>query len=69
MRLSKGEHRTSHYAIATGFMAMGMMLPGMASGWLQEMVGYRHFFLLVLLLGVPWLLVLPWLPRTVYAED
>lgn len=69
MRLSKGEHRTSHYAIATGFMAMGMMLPGMASGWLQEMVGYRHFFLLVLLLGAPGLLVLPWLPRSVFAED
>jgi len=69
MRLSKGEHRTSHYAIATGFMAAGMMLPGMASGWLQELVGYRHFFLLVLVLGVPGLLVLPWLPRTVYAED
>ncbi len=69
MRLSKGEHRTSHYAIATGFMAAGMMLPGMASGWLQELVGYRHFFLLVLVLGVPGLLVLPWLPRAVFAED
>lgn len=69
MRLSKGEHRTSHYAIATGFMAMGMMLPGMVSGWLQEQVGYRHFFLLVLVLGVPGLLMLPWLPRSVYAED
>jgi PAT family beta-lactamase induction signal transducer AmpG len=69
MRLSKGEHRTSHYAIATGFMAMGMMLPGMASGWLQEAVGYRHFFLLVLVLGVPGLLTLPWLPRSVFADD
>lgn len=65
MRLSKGEHRTSHYAIATGFMALGMMLPGMVSGKLQELVGYRHFFLLVLVLGVPGLLTLPWLPRSV----
>lgn len=69
MRLSKGEHRTSHYAIATGFMALGMMLPGMISGWLQELVGYRHFFLLVLVLGVPGLLTLPWLPRSVLQED
>ena len=69
MRLSKGEHRTSHYAIATGFMALGMMLPGMASGKLQQAVGYRHFFLLVLLLGVPGLLTLPWLPRAVLEED
>ena len=42
---SEGEHKTSHYAICTGFMALGMMLPGMAAGWLQEMLGYRHFFI------------------------
>jgi len=69
MRLSKGEHRTSHYAIATGFMALGMMLPGMVSGKLQQLVGYRHFFLLVLALGVPGLLTLPWLPRAVLDDD
>ncbi len=69
MRLSKGEHRTSHYAIATGFMALGMMLPGMVSGKIQEAIGYRHFFLLVLALGVPGLLTLPWLPRVVVEEE
>jgi PAT family beta-lactamase induction signal transducer AmpG len=69
MRLSKGEHRTSHYAIATGFMALGMMLPGMVSGKIQEAIGYRHFFLLVLVLGVPGLLTLPWLPRVVVEEE
>lgn len=41
---SEGEHKTSHYAICTGFMALGMMLPGMAAGWLQKTLGYRHFF-------------------------
>ena len=41
---SDGEHKTAHYAICTGFMALGMMLPGMAAGWLQETIGYRHFF-------------------------
>lgn len=41
---SEGEHKTSHYAICTGFMALGMMLPGMMAGWLQETIGYRHFF-------------------------
>jgi MFS transporter, PAT family, beta-lactamase induction signal transducer AmpG len=69
MRLSKGEHRTSHYAIATGFMALGMMLPGMVSGKIQEAIGYRHFFLLVLALGVPGLLTLPWLPRSILEDD
>ncbi len=41
---SEGEHKTSHYAICTGFMALGMMLPGMMAGWLQETIGYKHFF-------------------------
>ena len=42
---SEGKHKTAHYAICTGFMALGMMLPGMAAGWLQETIGYRHFFI------------------------
>jgi PAT family beta-lactamase induction signal transducer AmpG len=63
MRVSRGEHRTSHFAIATGLMALGMMLPGMVSGAIQEEIGYRAFFLLVLALGLPGLATLPWLPR------
>lgn len=42
---SEGEHKTAHYAICTGFMALGMMLPGMMAGWLQEAIGYSHFFI------------------------
>lgn len=42
-----GEHKTAHYAICTAFMALGMMLPGMAAGWLQELMGYSHFFIWV----------------------
>ncbi len=41
---SRGPLRTSHYAICTGIMALGMMLPGMAAGWLQEQMGYQGFF-------------------------
>lgn len=41
---SEGEHKTAHYAICTAFMALGMMVPGMAAGWLQQLVGYQHFF-------------------------
>ena len=43
--VSEGEHKTAHYAMCTGFMALGMMLPGMMAGWLQETIGYRHFFI------------------------
>ncbi|MCM1520920.1 MAG: MFS transporter [Lachnoclostridium sp.] len=41
---SRGAESTAHYSICTGFMALGMMLPGMAAGWLQETVGYTMFF-------------------------
>ncbi len=51
--ISEGEHKTAHFAIATGFMALGMMLPGMFSGWLQEIVGYKHFFVWVMLCMIP----------------
>jgi MFS transporter, PAT family, beta-lactamase induction signal transducer AmpG len=44
-----GEFKTSHYAICTAFMALGMMIPGMFAGWLQEQLGYRHFFLWVMI--------------------
>ncbi len=43
-----GERSTSVYAICTAFMALGMMLPGMFAGWLADAVGYRMFFIIVL---------------------
>lgn len=42
---SEGRHRTAHYSICTGFMALGMMLPGMAAGWIEESLGYQNFFI------------------------
>lgn len=44
-----GEHKTAHYAICTAFMALGMMLPGMSAGWLQELIGYQNFFYWVMI--------------------
>jgi PAT family beta-lactamase induction signal transducer AmpG len=49
---SDGKYKTAHYAICTGFMALGMMLPGMFAGWLQEQLGYNHFFLWVMICSV-----------------
>ena len=51
--IAEGEHKTAHYAIGTGFMALGMMLPGMPAGWLQETMGYSTFFVWVCLCTVP----------------
>ena len=55
--VADGAHKTAHYAICTGFMALGMMLPGMASGWVQEQLGYQHFFIWVCIATLPSLLV------------
>ncbi|MGA9574223.1 MAG: MFS transporter [Lysobacterales bacterium] len=51
--ISNGAHQTAHYAICTGFMALGMMLPGMFSGWLQELLGYQYFFIWVMVATLP----------------
>lgn len=58
----RGRHQTAHYAICTGFMALGMMLPGLWSGWLQETIGYRHFFMWVLLATIPGFIVTALIP-------
>jgi PAT family beta-lactamase induction signal transducer AmpG len=60
--IAQGAHKTAHYAICTGFMALGMMIPGMWSGWLQEVIGYQHFFLWVILATVPSFLVVLLIP-------
>ena len=45
---ARGKHKTAHYAICTAFMALSMMLPGLIAGWLQESIGYKNFFLVVM---------------------
>jgi PAT family beta-lactamase induction signal transducer AmpG len=60
--VARGAHSTAHFAICTGFMALGMMLPGMFSGWLQELVGYQHFFIWVVLAAIPSFAVVALIP-------
>jgi len=57
----QGENKTSHYAFATGLMALGMMVPGMLSGWIQEMLNYENFFIWVVLCTIPGFLIIPFL--------
>lgn len=49
MRFAQGPMKTSHFAICTGFMALSMLLPGLVAGYLQTMLGYVGFFILVML--------------------
>jgi PAT family beta-lactamase induction signal transducer AmpG len=55
--ISQGEYKTAHFAICTGIMALGMMLPGMISGKIQELIGYQHFFLWVMVSTIPGFIV------------
>lgn len=60
--VSEGDHKTSHFAIATGLMALGMMIPGMVSGWIQELIGYRHFFVWVCIATIPVFIITKFIP-------
>jgi PAT family beta-lactamase induction signal transducer AmpG len=51
--VADGAHKTAHYAICTGFMAMGMMVPGMYSGRVQEYLGYHNFFIYICIMTLP----------------
>ena len=56
--VAEGPHKTAHYAICTGFMALGMMLPGMGAGWIEDHVGYVKFFIWVLVCTIPSFIVI-----------
>ena len=60
--IAEGNFKTAHYAIATGFMAMGMMIPGMVSGWIQDKLGYPHFFIWVMIATLPAFYVITRIP-------
>jgi PAT family beta-lactamase induction signal transducer AmpG len=51
--VADGAYKTAHYAICTGLMALGMMVPGMVSGRIQEYLGYQHFFIWVCIATIP----------------
>lgn len=62
MQVAKGEYKTSHYAISTGIMALGMMVPGMVSGYLQQSLNYPMFFVVVCFLTIPGMATIFFLP-------
>lgn len=51
--VAEGKSKTSHYAIATGFMALGAMFAGAISGFIQEQIGYSYFFVWVVIASIP----------------
>lgn len=52
-QIAPGPHQMAHYAFASGIMNLGVMLPGMMSGWLAERLGYTTFFIFVMICTIP----------------
>lgn len=63
-QIAPGKHQMSHYAFASGIMNLGVMLPGMMSGFFSDMLGYKRFFIYVLLTAIPALLITYFIPFT-----
>ena len=59
--LTGEKFKTAHFAISTGIMAFGMMIPGFVSGFLQQRVGYPEFFVIVCIATIPGMLLIPFL--------
>ncbi|MDL2213141.1 MFS transporter [Bacteroides sp. OttesenSCG-928-D19] len=63
-QIAPGKHKMAHYAFATGIMNLGVMLPGMMSGYLSDVLGYRNFFIWVMIATIPAFLVTWFVPFT-----
>ncbi len=55
--IASGPYQTAHYALGSGFMQLGFVLSKVVSGDIQQALGYKHFFLWVVLSALPVLLL------------
>lgn len=63
-QVAPGKNQMAHYAFASGIMNLGVMLPGMLSGYFSDHLGYRQFFIFVLVCTIPALLITWFVPFT-----
>ena len=61
-QIAPGKHQMAHYAFATAIMNLGFMLPSMVSGSLSDLIGYKTFFIIVLIATIPAFLVTVFVP-------
>ena len=75
-QVAPGKHQMAHYAFASGIMNLGVMIPGMLSGWVCETLGewfnkpggYEPFFIFVLIATIPAFLITYFVPFK-YKQD
>lgn len=51
--IAPGKYKMAHYAFGSGLMNLGFMIPSMISGLLSDMLGYKEFFIWVLIATIP----------------
>lgn len=62
--VGESTYKTAEYALGTALMALGMMIPGMFSGFVQEAIGYEWFFIYVVICCIPGTLLVKYLRIT-----
>lgn len=63
-QVAPGKHQMAHYAFASGIMNLGVMVPGMMSGFLSDWLGYKDFFIYVLIVAIPAFVITWFIPFT-----
>lgn len=63
-QIAPGKHQMAHYAFASGIMNLGVMLPGMVSGFISDAIGYKWFFVFTLIATIPAFLITYFVPFT-----
>lgn len=63
-QVAPGKHQMAHYAFASGIMNLGVMIPGMMSGYLSDWLGYKDFFIYVLIAAIPAFVITWFIPFT-----
>lgn len=52
-QIAPGKYKMAHYAFATSLMQFGFMIPSMISGFVSDFLGYKHFFIWVMIATIP----------------
>lgn len=68
-QVAPGKHQMSHYAIASGSMNLSVMFTGATSGFLSDSLGYKWFFVVVMIATIPVFVMTKFLPFTHNPED
>jgi PAT family beta-lactamase induction signal transducer AmpG len=68
-QIAPGKYKMAHYAFGSGLMSLGFLLPSMVSGYVSDWLGYKEFFIWVLVSTIPAFLVTWLVPLQKFEEE